>query len=621
MLIDPLHAAVDRRAASGWARVGDARAALDAIAIDPAVDERLALVARRFGLTPTESGLLSIAVAAEQSTAAHLLCGLLSGDDRPARPTVALALELVGAPALGHIARQLVGPGSTLTRTGLLTLRGDDVLLSRRVCLPDPVAQRLAGGDAPPEWLGPLLIDVPAVDVTGTSLLCSALSAGHQLVWIHSAPGGAGAAMAVAACEALEVGCVVADVSRLPPGASMSAAVSALLLHSGLQGAVLALVGAEQAAAELPLRPTVPILATSTQPWDPRWSPDPPVTVSAPRLHAADRGRIWRSMIDPESVTDDIVAMPLSPEQIVGAARHAAEMAGIAGEQTVDPARIRSSVRHLGRSRAVRANPEMVAGLDDLVLPEHAMAEIRRLLDWARCRDEVAGLGALYGKGARGAGICALFSGPSGTGKTLAAHVVASSLGMDLYQVDLSAIVDKYIGETEKNLERVFTEAESVNAVLFFDEADALFGARSAVKDAKDRYANTEIAYLLQRMEQFDGITVLASNLRGNIDPAFARRLHFIVAFPDPDAATRSRLWEHHLGSLPADPADPVDVQELAASIDMAGGDIRNIVLSACYAAVADGSPLGRRHITAAVHREYTKLGRRQPAAPTQLRQ
>ena len=166
-------------------------------------------------------------------------------------------------------------------------------------------------------------------------------------------------------------------------------------------------------------------------------------------------------------------------------------------------------------------------------------------------------MGPLHGKGGKGIGICALFSGPPGTGKTLAAHVVADSLGMDLYQVDLSSIVDKYIGETEKNLERVFVEAEATNAVLFFDEADALFGSRSEVKDAKDRYANQEIAYLLQRMEQFDGITVLASNLRGNIDPAFARRLHFMVAFPDPDEATRQRLWTHHLEDLADRPRRP----------------------------------------------------------------
>ncbi|MFC6344807.1 ATP-binding protein, partial [Nocardioides hankookensis] len=263
---------------------------------------------------------------------------------------------------------------------------------------------------------------------------------------------------------------------------------------------------------------------------------------------------------------------------------------------------------------SVRANAGSSVTLDDLVLPAAALSEVQRLLDWARYRDEVTAMGPLHGKGGKGIGICALFSGPPGTGKTLAAHVVADSLGMDLYQVDLSSIVDKYIGETEKNLERVFVEAEATNAVLFFDEADALFGSRSEVKDAKDRYANQEIAYLLQRMEQFDGITVLASNLRGNIDPAFARRLHFMVAFPEPDEPTRQRLWRHHLEGLETDPADPVDVERYAGAVELAAGDIRNMVLTSVYAAVAEAVPLGMRHVTDAVHREHLKLGRRPPA-------
>ena len=169
--------------------------------------------------------------------------------------------------------------------------------------------------------------------------------------------------------------------------------------------------------------------------------------------------------------------MPLSPEQIIAVGRHARMMAELHGEDEISPARIRSSTRHLGRGRSVRANPDSAATIEDLVLSGHALEEIQRLLDWARYRDEIVAMGPLHGKGGKGTGICALFSGPPGTGKTLAAHVIADSLGMDLYQVELSSIVDKYIGETEKNLEKVFAEAESLNAVLFFDEADALFGS------------------------------------------------------------------------------------------------------------------------------------------------
>ena len=170
----------------------------------------------------------------------------------------------------------------------------------------------------------------------------------------------------------------------------------------------------------------------------------------------------------------------------------------------------------------------------DLVLPEHAAASLRQLVSWARVRDQVTARGPLR---AKGSGIAALFTGSPGTGKTLAANVIAEELSIDLFQVDLSAIVDKYIGETEKNLERVFQSAEALNVVLFFDEADALFGSRSEVRDSRDRYANQEVAYLLQRMEQFDGITILATNLRGNLDQAFSRRMSFIVHFPDPDPA------------------------------------------------------------------------------------
>src|SRR5690606_10120335 len=216
------------------------------------------------------------------------------------------------------------------------------------------------------------------------------------------------------------------------------------------------------------------------------------------------------------------------------------------------------------------------------------------------------------GKGGKGTGIAALFSGSPGTGKTLAAHVVADALGMDLFQVELSSVVDTYIGETEKNLERIFNQAEQLNAVLFFDEADALFGSRSSVNDSRDRYANQEVSYLLQRMEAAEGITVLATNLRGNLDPAFARRLHFMVHFPDPDEATRRMLWQHHLDQLPmTDPVDPMDLDFLAGSLERAGGDIRNIVLAASYDAVAEGRSVGMRHARAATVREMAKLGRR----------
>jgi hypothetical protein len=619
-LLQRLHRAVERRGVQWPARdkAGEALAVLDADWADVVVggDHGVAAVRSRFGLSEVESALLEVAAAAEQTTTAQFLLGLLAGDDGPSRPTIALALELSGQPVTGPEARVHFSELSRLMRFGLVRLQGEDVLLSRRVVLPERVAGFLAGGGLPPAYLLSVLLDAVPVEVEGTAVVAAALAADHRLIWLHAPFGGAGAAMATAACRRLEVPCLIADLSRLPADSPVGEAVAALLLECGLEGMVLVLVGAERARVADLTRAAVPVLAVSTEPWNPQWTTELPLTVSAPRLSLAQRTELWVPVLGSRTVDREITAMPLSPEQIVAVGRHARQMAELHGEDGIGAERIRNSVRQLGRGRSVRANPSASVTMDDLVLSGHALEEIERMLDWARYRDEVIALGPVHGKGGKGTGICALFSGPPGTGKTLAAHVIADSLGMDLYQVELAGIVDKYIGETEKNLEKVFAEAESMNAVLFFDEADSLFGSRSETKDARDRYANQEVAYLLQRMEQFDGITVLASNLRGNIDPAFARRLHFIVTFPDPNAATRLRLWTHHLAGLDrTDPGDPVDVAELAASVEMAGGDIRNIVLSAAYAAVAEGSDVGARHIAAAVRREYIKLGRLQPVA------
>jgi SpoVK/Ycf46/Vps4 family AAA+-type ATPase len=202
-----------------------------------------------------------------------------------------------------------------------------------------------------------------------------------------------------------------------------------------------------------------------------------------------------------------------------------------------------------------------------------------------------------------------LFAGPPGTGKTMAAEVIAADLRQDLYRIDLSSIVSKYIGETEKNLEGVFRSAEAGAAVLVFDEADALFGKRSEVRDAHDRFANVETAYLLQRLEAFTGIAILTTNLRGNIDDAFTRRLDFVVEFPMPEEAERRLIWRRAFP--PAAPlADDVDLPFLARKFRISGGHIRNIALTAAYLAAADALPIGMRHLVRATRREHQKIGR-----------
>lgn len=207
-----------------------------------------------------------------------------------------------------------------------------------------------------------------------------------------------------------------------------------------------------------------------------------------------------------------------------------------------------------------------------------------------------------------GRAVTVLLAGPPGTGKTMSAHVIANALGIPLYQVNLSNIVDKYIGETEKHLEQVFTFAEKANMVLFFDEADSLFGKRSEVTDAKDKYANTEVSYILQRIEQFDGIAILATNFQNNIDSAFLRRIKYVVRFLPPDAGIRLRIWE---GCLPAElPVDDLDLPYLARQFEFPGGTIKNVILNACAIALYEEENLNMLHILKAIQNEYIKMER-----------
>ena len=203
----------------------------------------------------------------------------------------------------------------------------------------------------------------------------------------------------------------------------------------------------------------------------------------------------------------------------------------------------------------------------------------------------------------------ALFAGPSGTGKTLAAEVIAADLGVEVYKVDLANMVSKYIGETEKNLSAIFDAAEASSVALFFDEADALLGRRSEVSDAHDRYANIEVAYLLQRLERYDGLAIMATNLLRNIDPAFLRRIHVIVEFPVPEAPERRRIRRRCLPPN-APLAEDLDLDVLADRVEIVGGAIRNSVATAAFLAAEEGQPIGQAHVITAVRREMQKLGR-----------
>ena len=245
----------------------------------------------------------------------------------------------------------------------------------------------------------------------------------------------------------------------------------------------------------------------------------------------------------------------------------------------------------------------------DLVLPDDQLALLRELVATVRSRPLVLEEWGVGRKLAASEGVTALFAGPPGTGKTMAAEVIAAELRLDLYKIDLSTIISKYIGETEKNLERIFSEAEHSNAILFFDEADAIFGKRSEVRDAHDRYANIEVSYLLQRMEGYNGVTILATNLRANLDEAFIRRLQFAVDFPFPDEAYRLRIWQTLFPpQTPRD--DSVDFAWLARRLKLAGGNIRNIIVGAAFLAASNGGKVSMAHLLHSARRELQKMGR-----------
>jgi SpoVK/Ycf46/Vps4 family AAA+-type ATPase len=243
------------------------------------------------------------------------------------------------------------------------------------------------------------------------------------------------------------------------------------------------------------------------------------------------------------------------------------------------------------------------------VVPDRQLDALHSISAYLRHRDQVLGDWGYERRVAKSQGLKILFAGESGTGKTMAAQVLAAELGLEIFRVDLATTVSKYIGETEKNLDRIFGAAEGSNAILFFDEADALFGKRSEVGDSHDRYANIEVAYLLQKMEGYPGAVILATNFRRNIDDAFVRRLDFVIDFPFPEAEDRRRIWDRVLPEQ-APRADDVDLDFLAEKFKLSGGAIRNCSLAAAFQAADDDGPIGMSHLVRAVAQEYGKQGR-----------
>jgi AAA+ superfamily predicted ATPase len=588
------------------ARQAVEQAWLTATGLFAALDGALGELHRSAGLSAFEVDVVAVALGADLDPSFAVALDLLrSQGGSVGVPSVGAVLEVLGVANVVPAVRAALRPGSTLSVTGLLRVRGEGPFLARELVLSDRVAAHLLGDQEPAAALRPGLLAPWPMELPGAETVSEAWRAGANLVWVHGPAGSAGLAMAAGARAGSPV--VAVDVSRVEEG------LDAAILEAVLAGAALLVTGlsAEDAPSAVHRLAAcrLPVAVIAETAWDPTWASWLPPVVSAPRLSPEARGDLWAAqgvsdLVPPAVGWPDLVALKVTPEEI----RQVAALARIEGDTSTGG--LLQTARRLGHQAGTMQRVDVT--LDDLVLPPDTRAGLEEMIRWGRHRDTVLAQGPLMGKG-RGRGVAALFAGGSGTGKTMAAQAVAGSLGLDLYQVDLASVVDKYIGEAEKRLAQIFATAERLNCVLFFDEADSLFGSRSAVQDARDRYANLEVSYLLQRLEQFDGLVVLATNLRGNLDSAFTRRLHFVLHFPEPDEAGRAALWQSHVRHLAAlDAGDPVDIAALAAVEELSGGIIRNAVLSAAFAAHDDGDgKVGHRHLMAAVHRELRKMGRR----------
>ncbi|MDH6540078.1 AAA family ATPase [Streptomyces sp. SPB4] len=585
---------------------------------EPAPGDRLARLAGRAGLTALDVAVLLVALAPDVDRTFEPLYGYLNDDVSRRRATVGLALDLCGVPAQSAAGRARLHVGAPLAALGLLEVdEPERPFLTRSLRVPDRLVGHLLGDDTPDAALLALLRPMPEPLPSDpaaerfTHRLAALLASGPATVYLREQREGDGLAGYAAALRAAGLEgmcCAVPDEH-----------VGALLREARLSGRALVVPTLPERPGPLvralAAAPDVTVLLADPRPYDPYWCPEDPLVLDAPGRRDGGTAA-WRSALGADADGLDL-ATAVAPYRLggdrvrraAGAARALAAFDG--GPLTA--AHVRRAARRQSasglESHTRRIRPAVDWG--DLVLPEGPLGQLRELALRARHRDRVLGDWRLGAGGGRGRGVLGLFAGDSGTGKTLSAEVVAADLGLDLYVVQLSSVVDKYVGETEKNLERIFTEADRTDAVLLFDEADAVFGKRSEVKGAHDRYANMESSYLLQRLESFDGIALLTTNLRANIDEAFTRRLDLVVDFPFPDAGQRLALWRHGLAHVPS--ADGIDPAPLARDFELAGGSIRAALVTAAYLAAGRGGWVTADDLLEGARREYRKAGRLVP--------
>ncbi|MEM9293207.1 MAG: AAA family ATPase [Acidobacteriota bacterium] len=596
----------------------------------------------RFALSPFERALVVLAAGVELEARVAQACAQAQGDSSLAYATFGLALA-----ALPHSHWSALSPSRPLRRWQLIEMPSDGPLTARRLTLAERVLHYLLGEQRLDSELELVMSAVPSGLPLPPSQgrlarrLGALLELGEPAILQLLGPLDQARSVAAEAVEGVELQLFSLPVAAVPALGADLDRFCRLWEREALLGPAVPLLevdaeGSAQAtalAAAARLAEALPgaVLVAGSKPLPVSRRPLLTYSVEVPPF--AERRELWQQtlaepggrgeLLEDRELDDLAATFAIGGEQIRACASDARAQEELAQEERAleevnrDSARVpepwaqrlRSVCRRQVRPRleALAQRIEVRSRFEDLVLPTAQTQRLRQLADHAAGRVQVLERWGFGAKGRRGLGTSALFAGPSGTGKTLAAEVVAQALDLDLYRIDLASVVSKYIGETEKNLKQIFDAAEAGGALLLFDEADALFGKRSEVRDSHDRYANIEVGYLLQRMESFDGVAVLTTNLKDSMDSAFTRRLRFIVDFPFPEASARERIWRRSFPSQT--PLENIDFQRLAR-LDVTGGHIRNMALNAAYRAAAAGSAVTMGTILGAAKDEYAKLRR-----------
>jgi AAA+ superfamily predicted ATPase len=576
------------------------------------------IITGMFGLSGFEKDILLLAAGVEMDSDFAAMCGQAAG--QPSRPwaTFGLAMGLLPDPHWSALT-----PVRPLRRWQLIDVEERSGLALARIRIDERILHYLAGIDYLDERLRPLLRPIESSHIMAEDQQGIARSIVHSLQKTEISPpviclsgDDADGQEDVAACVAADLNLTPYAIAagNIPAnGQELDALATLWQREAALTGCALLIEKLDSAEIEF-VRRFVERIGTVTfvSSREPQQFRRPTLRFSVNRPHAPEQRRLWREILGPmgdslDGALDAIASQyRLSARAIsVGAQK----IAPLLGDGEITNADAWQSVLRSGAStlEALAQRIEPMASWNDLILPEAQKTTLREISSHVRNRIRVYHDWGFAAKSARGLGISALFYGDSGTGKTMAAEVLAGELNLELYRIDLSAVVSKYIGETEKNLQRVFDGAEESGAILLFDEADALFGKRSEVKDSHDRYANIEISYLLQRMEAYRGLAILTTNLKSALDTAFQRRLRFVVQFPFPDVAQRELIWR---GIFPDSmPRDGIDFGKLAR-LDVTGGSIRNIALNAAFSAAEEGKPLSMRHLARAARSDAAKRER-----------